>query len=354
MVRKRILINIMSLGLVTSALFSCSVNNENKTPFSDNPIKISLVTDKNGIEDKGLNQQSYIGLEKIKKENNAEIDVLVSKDYGDYEKNIKDGAKKSTLTFAVGEDLNDAIGKVAKDLSSKEFAIIDGEVTSSNVKIIKFKEEDGAFLMGVIAGKMTKSDKVGFVGGLEGKIENRFLYGYIAGVKTVNAKAADDLLSGKAIRYIGNYEDEKKGYSASKELYSYGCDVIFQVCGLGAGGGFKAAQESGKWALGANMDQALEYPQYKTVILSSVIKRSDKVTYEVSKESISGRFKGGKDNILVLGLDNGGIEIASTTPQNTPKDVVDLVEKYKLAIIKNAFKVPSTAIEVREFAKPNI
>ncbi|GIM29479.1 BMP family ABC transporter substrate-binding protein [Clostridium polyendosporum] len=280
------------------------------------------------------------------------VTVLESKQEEDYEPNLKKLAKDSDLTFAIGFLMKDSLTKISKDMGEKNFAIIDAVVDSSNVKSIVFKEDEGSFLMGIIAGKMTKTNKVGFIGGVDGSTVQKFESGYNAGVKAVNPAAAEGLISRKTVKYVGSFSDPKKGYELAKVLYNDGCDVIYHASGSSGLGLLKAAKESKKWAIGVDQDQAVTAPDYKEAILSSMVKKVDAAAYEASKEVIEGKFRGGKANILVIGLKGDGVGMAPTTKNNTPQDVIDLADKYKNAIVDGKFKVPSKLEEVREFTVP--
>ena len=158
--------------------------------------------------------------------------------------------------------------------------------------------------MGVIAGNMTKTNKIGFIGGVEAPIIEEIGTGFAYGIQVVNKDAAKDLINQKNIRYTMDFNDEEKGYMVAKELYNNGC------------------------------------------ILSSMIKKTDLAVYNSIEEFTKGTFKAGKDNILRLGLKEGAIDIASSTKNIVPSEVLDIVKYYKGLIINGELTIPKTSNEV--------
>ncbi|GAA0123387.1 MAG: BMP family ABC transporter substrate-binding protein [Clostridium argentinense] len=321
-------------------------------------IMIGLATDEGGLNDKSFNQSADEGVKKAVEEFGVKYKPIESKKKEDYEPNLQALVDAGAdLSFAIGYQLDKATTNAAENNPENKFAIIDAVVDAPNVMSITFKEEEGSFLMGVIAGKMTKSNQIGFIGGKDIDTIQKFESGFVAGVKAVNPEAAKLLESpdgekpGKNVKYADSFDDSNKGYELAKSLYNAGCDVIYHSAGGVGIGMFKAAQElkdSGKevWAIGVDKDQAVSVPEYAGVILSSMIKRVDVGTYNATKDVVNGEFKSGH---TVLGLKDGGVGIAETTEKNTPKDVVDLAKDYEQKIIKGEIKAPATREEAKNF-----
>lgn len=327
-------------------------------------VKIGLSTDEGGVNDKSFNQAADEGIKKAQSEFGVEYKVVESKTKDDYEPNL--GAlvqEKCNLVFAVGYQMHDAVTNAAKQYPDSKFAIIDEKVEAPNVESVVFKEHEGSFLMGVIAGKMTKTNKIGFIGGKNSELIERFEAGFTAGVKAVNPEAAklliakDEKTIGAKVKYADSFVDAARGTELAKQLYSEGCDVIFHAAGGVGIGLFKATDElnkSGKkvWAIGVDKDQAAELPEYKNIILSSMIKKVDAATYNACKDVTNNNFKGG--TALELGLKEDAVGVAPTSSNNTPKEVLDLVKKYEDAIKNDTIKVPSTRKGVIDFTAPEI
>lgn len=307
---------------------------------------IGLNADTAGVNDFGFNNSAYDGLIKARDVFDIKYSVLESKETSEYEKNITDLAKDNSLVFGVGFRMKDSIENVAKDNTNKNFVLIDDVSNLANIKSITFKNEEGAFLMGVIAGNMTKTNKVGFIGGVEAPIIEEIAAGFAYGVQTVNKDAATGLINQNNIRYTMDFNNEEKGYAAAKELYNNGVDVIFHAsgkCGLGV---FKAAKEEDKYAIGIDEDQGAKLTEYSNYILSSMIKKTDLAVYNSVEEFVKGTFKAGRDNVLELGIKEGAIDIAESTKNIVPENVLDIANNYKNSILSGQFKIPKTNNEI--------
>jgi len=308
-------------------------------------IHVGLSTDEGGLNDKSFNQAANTGINKAKAEMGLSYKAVESTKKEDYVPNLQalvdDGAD---LTFGVGFQMGDALTEVAKNNPENKFAIIDSVVALPNVESINFKAEESSFLVGVVAGKMTKTNKVGFIGGKDFALINAFEYGFYAGVKSVNPKAAADLLNRKNTIYADSFADVNKGYEAGKQLYKKGCDIVYHAAGGVGIGLFQAAKElkaKGQkvWAIGVDLDQAAVLPEFANVILTSAMKRVDIGTYTATKETANGKFKGGK--VVVLGLKEGGVGIAPSSKVNTPAAVLALADKYATLIKTGKIVVPT-------------
>ncbi|WP_322903226.1 BMP family ABC transporter substrate-binding protein [Paenibacillus campi] len=300
-------------------------------------VKIGMVTDVGGVNDKSFNQSAWEALEKVHSETGASVKYLQSKSDQDYIPNLNQFVKDNyNLTWGIGFNLADAIKTVAQQNPNAKLAIIDSVVDEPNVKSITFAENEGSFLVGVIAGKMTKTDKIGFVGGEKSPLIQRFEAGFKAGIQAVNPKA--QLL----VNYTGAFDKPDIGKSAAATLYNDGADIIFQAAGATGTGVFNEATarvNAGQkvWVIGVDKDQSLEFGD--KVTLTSMIKRVDTAVEKVSKEVIDGTFKGGTET---LGLKDDGVGVASTSNKNVPADVLKLVDEYKEKIIKGEIKVPDS------------
>jgi len=358
--KKKVIIVLAAVSVVATMFVGCGTKKEvPKTKVVKSTVTIGLSTDEGGLNDKSFNQSANAGVVKAKGEYGFTYNAIESKKKEDYTPNLEALIENgSNLTFAIGFQMADAITEVAKNHTDKNFAIIDSVVSLPNVVSINFKEQEGSFLMGVIAGKMTKTNKIGFIGGKDMELINKFEAGFAAGVKSVNPEAAKGLIStngknpGTTVKYADSFDDSAKGYELAKSLYQDGCDVVYHAAGGVGIGLFKAAKElkdSGKpvWAIGVDMDQSLTVPQYADVILSSMIKRVDTATYNESKAEVNNKFKGGTS--ISLGLKEKGVGIADTSNKNVPKAVLDEVKKYENKIIAGEIVVPVNRKQVMDF-----
>ena len=366
---KKRVVAMLATAIMTVSLFAGCGQKPQNQPAGEGTkqgakVKIGLSTDEGGLNDKSFNQSADTGIKKAVKEFGVDYKPVESAKKEDYESNLDALVNAgSNLTFGIGFQMEQAMKNVAGKYKDKNFAIIDTVVDAPNVESITFKEQEGSFLMGVIAGKMTKTNKVGFIGGKDFATINKFEVGFAAGVKAVNPEAAKGLISsdgkspGTMVKYADSFGDTNKGYELAKSLYGAGCDIIYHAAGGVGIGMFKATKElkdSGKqvWAMGVDMDQAVTVPEYASVILSSMIKKVDVATYTATKDVVDGKFQGGKH--VEYGLKEDGVGIAPTSDKNTPKDVLDLVNKYTEAIKADKFVVPATREEAVKFAAPSI
>ncbi|EOU1840704.1 BMP family ABC transporter substrate-binding protein [Clostridium perfringens] len=338
---------------VTSIIVGCGANNSSALKKADiiekQVYNFALVKDDFSNEENYFADSAVEGLERIKKEYSAEIEVFDTNSSEDYEKRLREAAQNNDLTFASAFKFLESLNNVAKDYPDKNFAIVDTISDLPNVKSIDFKDEEGAFLMGIIAGNFTKTNKVGFIGAIKEELIERFSSGFMAGLKVSNEEAYKNIREGNLVQYIGNFNDQKKASDIAKKMYDEGADIIFESAGEAGKGLFKAAKEKGKYAIGADIDWAERFPEYADVILSSMIKNLDDAVYTTAKEVINSDFKAGPNNKMEIGLKDNGIEIAKTTSNLVSKEVLDKVEQYRTSIIQGEFNVPKTLDEVENF-----
>lgn len=306
-------------------------------------FKAAIVTDTAGLGDQSFNDSANRGLEKAGADLGIATQVYETSQPSDYEPSLaRAPSQGSDITFAIGFLMTDALTNVAAQNANAKYAIIDSVVESDNVASLNFKEEEGSFLVGAVAGLMTKSNKVGFIGGLEVPLIKKFEAGFKAGVMTVNPDA--QIL----VTYAGDFNDPGKGKEIALSQYADGADVIYHASGGTGLGLFQAAQEkgSGFWAIGVDSDQYELAPEN---ILTSMMKQVDTAVYETIKDVKDGNFKSG---ITVFGLKEGGVGLAPTTSNNTPQEVIDQANALGDRIIAGEFKVPTTDEELDSFTPP--
>lgn len=382
MKKRRLVAILAAVSVIASLLVGCggktntSEDKKSEAPKTQNAkksdIKIGLSTDEGGLNDKSFNQSADEGIKRAEKEFGLQYKALESTQIENFVPNLQTLALdvNSNLTFAIGYQMSESLAQVAKNNPNKNFAIVDfapekKEDMLKNVQYLCFNDHEGAFLVGIIAAKMSKTGKIGFIGGKQGTIIGKFEAGYVAGAKAINPNIKVD------VKYADSFSDSNKGYELAKNEYGAGCDVVFHAAGGVGIGLFKAAKEikdSGKqvWAIGVDQDQVLtirdenKKPKYGDVILTSMMKRVDTATYEATKEVVQGKFEGGK--VKVFGLKEDGVGIAPTSrgdipddvkeyvKQNVPNDVLELVDKYAEVIKQGKIVVPDEPKEAQNFS----
>ena len=373
--KKKLVAVLTTITIVGTLLAGCSSSKSStsSTGTTDaKQIKVGLSTDEGGLNDKSFNQAADAGIKKAETDLGVSYKAIQSVKPEDYEPNLKALLDNgSDIVFGVGYKMETAIEGIAKQNPTKKFAIVDSGAFEdpkaatpkqiSNVESIMFKENEGSYLVGIIAGKMTKTHKIGFIGGYDSDLIEKFSTGFTAGVKSVDPEAAKGLIDGKTIQWANSFADSNKGYEAAKTLISSGCDVIYHAAGGVGVGMFKAVKEANEagnkvWAIGVDMDQATNIldenkkPIYADIILTSMMKRVDTGTYTVVKDVKDNQFKGG--TTLTLGLKEDGVGIAPSSNKNTPQDVLDLVKKYSDAIVAGKIVVPAKKGEAASFVAP--
>lgn len=335
------LISLATVMVVTSGvLVGCSGKDNSET---DETIKIGMVADVGGINDRSFNQSAYEGLKKAEKELGIEVQVVESKQQSEYISNIEelvDGGMD--LVIGVGNTMKDAIEEQAKNYPDQQFAIVDEsyDTIPSNVTPILFKEQEAAYLEGLIAGRMTKTNNVGFIGGMKNPIIERFEYGYKAGVNESNKDAKVQ------VQYANAFNDQAKGKSIASQMYHSDTDVILTAAGDTGLGVIEAAKEKSKYVIGVDRDQSEVAPEN---VLSSALKRVDMAVYDISKNLVEGKLNGGEAKIY--GLKEDGVGISETTKNLVPEEILTYVNGYVEKIKNEDIVVPSTKEEFEKLTK---
>ncbi|MDF2592471.1 MAG: family transporter substrate-binding protein [Clostridia bacterium] len=296
-----------------------------------------MVTDTGGLGDKSFNDSAWAGLEKAGTEFGVKPVVLQSTKQEDYEPNLGNMSQQADLTVGVGFLFENAMKAVSAQYPDKSFGVVDTAVDAPNVMSVLFKEHEGSFLVGVIAGLTTKSNVVGFVGGMELPTIQKFEAGFRAGVLSVKPDAKI------LINYTGVFDNPDKGKEVALAQYANKADVIYHASGACGIGVIQAADDKDFWAIGVDQDQSAISTKNK--VLASMIKRVDTATYTMVKSLQDGTFKG---QVVTLGLKEEGVGY-SDGGNNVPAEVKTTVEKYQKAIIDGTIVVPGTIDELKAF-----
>lgn len=308
-------------------------------------IKVGLVTDIGGLNDKGFNFLASEGTKLAESQLGATVEVRESKSDADYVPNLSYFAQqKFDLVIGVGFLMEKSLGDVAGQFPDVKFGIIDATVTSpnlaghDNVAAISFHEEQGGYLNGYLAGLLETSNGlegmnpdlvVGTVGGIKIPAVDRYIAGFQAGaqaaapgIKTLNS-------------YSNDFADQAKCKELAQAQIDQKADIVMQVaggCGLGV---FTAAEESKVYAMGGDTDQTKVAP----VVIAAAQKKVDQAVLAVAKSVQDGTFAGGADT--VLGVAEGGIEIsvADVVPADAKAKVLEIQEQIRSGELKD---IPAT------------
>ncbi|MCI9260651.1 MAG: BMP family ABC transporter substrate-binding protein [Romboutsia sp.] len=335
---KKIATLAMATVVSASLLVGCSGNNESA---SDDKITVAMITDVAGVNDQSFNQSAWEGLQRAEKELGIEVKYLESKQDSDYATNIETLVDEDVdLILGVGMKLADAIKEGSELYPDQNFVLVDEEIDASNVKNILFKAEESAYLAGLIAGKTTKTNNVGFIGGMELPVIDTFKYGYMAGVKAANPDAKVQA------QYANSFTDQAKGKAIANQMYTNGADIVF-TCGGDVGtGAIEAAKENNKYAIGVDRDQSDLAPQN---VLTSAIKRVDAGVFETVKSYVNGTFEGG--TTTTYGLEENAVGVPDTTKNLVSQDILDLVEETITKLKNKEITVPKNEEEYNAMVK---
>ena len=305
-------------------------------------FKVAMVTDVGGVNDQSFNQSAWEGLQRTQKDFGINVAYKESKQDADYAPNMETLTDAEyNLIWGIGFLMGDAIKETAQINPDQKYAIIDfsyGDKTPKNVIGVVFQEEQPSFLVGYIAGKLTKTNKVGFVGGIKFSLIEKFEYGYMTGVKLANPKC--EILS----QYAESFTDAAKGKAITNNMYQQGADIVFHASGGVGDGVIEAAKEKGKWAIGVDKDQNFLAPDN---VLTSAMKRVDNAIYDVVRRLKDGQWKGG--DTVVYNLSNEGVGIAPTSGKHVPASILKEVDQLIARIKKGEIVVPATKDEFDKF-----
>ena len=295
--------------------------------------KPAIVFDIGGKFDKSFNESMFNGAEKFKKETGIAYGEFEIANEAQREQAIRNFADQGySPIIAAGFAQAAAVEKVAKEYPDLKFAIVDMVVDQPNVQSIVFKENEGSYLAGLLAGMASKSGKVGFVGGMDIPLIRKFGCGYAQGVKA--AKPDATIFQNMTGDTGAAWNDPVKGGEITKGQMAQGADVVYAAAGATGLGVLQAAADGGALSIGVDANQNYLYPGK---VLTSMMKRVDVAVYNVMKAGNAG-FKPG---VQALGLAEDGVGVAmddNNKPLITP-EMMAAVDKAKADIIAGTIKV---------------
>lgn len=373
---------VLILLLSVSLIFAGGTKEKSKT--AGPKYKIGLVFDIGGRGDKSFNDSAHAGLIHIAKQykgyikddpDNVNYGTVIEMKYlepkaggQDREQLLRVLAEQGyNLIYGIGFMFSDPLAKVAKDFPNVHFAIVDGYIPNlnenSNITCLLFKEHEGSFLVGAIAGLMNKGGKIGFIGGMDIPLIHKFEGGYIAGALYVNPKLRDESMI--IAQYIGKdpsaFKDAPAAYNIASNMYRQGATIIYHAAGASGDGLFQAAEEYKKLAIGVDSDQGLIYATAKDAatrargkyILTSMLKRVDNSVFQTATELIeNGKVNGGYHS---FGLKEDGVGFA-VNQYNKDKlaPIIDRIKSIRKKIIDGEITVPDDDSKVKAWVLKNL
>ena len=305
-------------------------------------LLIGLVFDQGGLGDKSFNDSANAGLQAAKAKYGVKVQTVDSKAESDYKTNLEALAEQgAALVIGVGISMHDSVDAAAKKYPKTKFAIVDASVTAPNVRSLLFREEEGSFLAGYLAGEVTKTNKLGFVGGMEIPLILKFQYGYEAGALAANPKV--EFLPAK---FTGVWTDIDLGKTTANVLYGQGADIIYAAAGRCGIGVISAAKDNKKYAIGVDSDQD---DLAQGSVLTSMIKHVDTAVQDTIGSVVDGSYAPGEK---IYDLKAGGVGLSEMkfTKDVIGADKIKALDAVKADIISGKIKVPATKADFDTFA----
>lgn len=338
-------LSVLLLILAVLLVSSCGDSIEART---DCTTKVGIVFDIGGKNDRSFNAAAWDGVRRAEKDLKICLYDVEPGNPTSIEPAMRAFAERNfDLIIGVGFAQGPIMQKVAEDYPNIKFAIVDGVIVDKegaplkNVASLVFREHEGSFLIGMIAAHKTKSNVLGFIGGMDIPLIHRFAKGYEEGAKSVNPDI------NVFVNYVGvtdhAWNDPGKGKELALSQIEKGADVIFTAAGNSGLGAFDAVEQFGrnqsgeanKFVIGVDSNQNGVKPGF---VLTSMVKRVDNAVYDVVKEVRENNFNGG---FHTFGLDKDGVaySIDNFNKELIPPDVIQKVEEAKGKIIGGEIKV---------------
>jgi basic membrane protein A and related proteins len=306
-------------------------------------IKVGMAYDVGGRGDQSFNDSAAAGMDQAVKDFGMESQESEAED-GEAE-----SAREERLrTFAdagfdpiiaVGFAYSASVAKVAKEYPELHFAIIDDEAAKAdNIANLVFAEEEGSFLVGAAAALKSEANHIGFIGGVETPLIQKFQAGYEAGAKAVKKDIKIDVTYLTQPPDFSGFGDPAKGKTAAQGMYDGGADIVYHAAGGSGGGVFEAASDAGAKAIGVDSDQYnTADPSVQKVIMTSMLKNVNVAVHEYLKKVSEGTFPSGTTR-YDLSVDGVGY----STSGGMIDDIADKLDEYKQQIIDGDIKVPTS------------
>jgi basic membrane protein A and related proteins len=305
------------------------------------PFRVALVVP-GALGDKGFFDSAAAGVQRMHDQLGAQTKVLQtsSTNPADWLQNMQGvSGNRYDLVIAGGSDMKDDVTQVAKANTGQKLLYFDDVVSLPNVASIMYRQNEGSFLAGVLAGLVTTdtssfklakgSRKVAVVGGMDIPVINDFVVGFQKGVETVDPSIQ------VMKSYVGTWSDPQAGYSQAKTMFDQGADIVYAVAGRSGLGVLKASQDAGRYSIGVDADQNGLYPGH---VLASMLKRVDNSIFDLAKAYRNGSLRTGRT--YVYGLQNDGVGLVIDN-KDVPGPIVQKIGQAKGKVASGQIKVPS-------------
>ena len=338
-------------GFLAAALLAAAAGCQ-APPAGQTSLNVALIFDIGGRGDGGFNDLAYQGLDKAVRELGVRAILREPKRNLERELALNEvAASDADLIIGVGFSFSERLNDLAERHPEKKFVCIDyapktgpdGRTITppANLAGLGFKEEEGSYLVGMIAALKSRTAKIGFVGGMDGPIIRKFEAGYRAGAEA--ARPGIEVLSKFAGLSARAFDDPDKGYELAARMFDQGADVIYQAAGATGAGVFRAARETGFWVIGVDVDQFSQAPER---VLTSMTKRVDVAVFESIKSCVEKRFTGGGKT---FGLKENGVGFVCDDRNREwiGRDAINAARKAEEKIIAGEVAIPAAPARSR-------
>ena len=326
---------------------------------SEAAADVGMVYALGGLGDEAFNDMAHSGIQRAEEELGISFDNTEPEDqseFGTFQQQFATSTDPDyDLVACIGFAQLSALEENAAEYTDQNFMLVDAELDSDNVASYTFREHEGSFQVGHLAGLLStrefshegsysdtektfstdpEAKTVGFVGGVENPLIKKFEAGFIAGVH--HADSEIDVRSA----YAGSWNDPARGQEIAGSMYDEGADVVYHAAGGTGGGVFNAAGERGRLAIGVDSDQSLT-SDASHAIVASMVKHVDTAVFNATQDVVDDEFKGGET--VALGLDEDGVEavIGTEYEGEIPQDVLDALESSLEGIQNGDIDVPT-------------
>jgi basic membrane protein A and related proteins len=309
-------------------------------------LRIGLAYDTGGRGDQSFNDSAYAGASAAVDALGAELqEFSPNEDASNRAEGLAGLAEQGfNPVIAVGFNYDDVIAEVAPQFPDTTFAQVDGSnadgAKGDNVTGLVFAEEEGSFLAGVAAALKSESGHIGFVGGVQSPLIEKFEAGYLAGAQAVNPQIVVDRQYISPAGDFSGFSDPARGQILAQGMYDAGADIVYHAAGGSGRGVFQAAADSGNRAIGVDSDQYLTVgePALQAVIMTSMLKRVDNAVEQFINDYSEGNVQGATD--VLNDLSTEGIDLARSG--GFIDDIQDDIDQYKQQILDGTITVPTT------------
>lgn len=342
---------LAAMGLVGGLLAGCNAKSTSQSAEQNTTVQgeqegnsgihVGIIFTEAGLGGNSFNDLALEGVKQAAEELKITYDQVEPKSVSD-EEIIQDEMAASgeyDLIICVGAEQVDALTNVANTYPEQKFALLDATVDLSNVASYSCKEQEGAFLVGALAAyakqgkideKIKEETTIGFIGGVNNPLINRFAAGYQAGAKYVTPEM------NVLIDYVGGFNDPTTAKTIANTYVEKGADIIFHASGASGMGMFQAAEEKGFIGIGVNLNQNTIAPDY---IMASMLKKLDSCAYHAISSVVDNSYTGENQ---VLGLSDGGVDFTVEGSNiQVSEEVITKLNELKEKIIAGEIEVPS-------------